>query len=166
MLDSLKDLNIYGQGLCDRWGRLLTCLAHGADMQARKIVSPYESGPTHTMCEIFYEDTDGEERWHWFDPHLGRYVYARNGKYIAAYADLIDDPQLYTDPVRTSQPFCVRENDPMHYKQWPPEKQADMQGYPLCHQSSLQGILISRLLGHPGLVVRRLFRTQTSKLRT
>jgi hypothetical protein len=129
IVDSLKDLTVYGLGLCDRWGRLLGRLAEEAGMEAYKIVSPYEQGYTHTMTEIKYRDNDGVERLHWFDAHLGRYVYSRDGSRIAGYDEIAEDGTLYSDPSKTSVPFVVRENDPEHYKKWGDEKAAEMAGF-------------------------------------
>lgn len=125
IVDMLKELHVYGQGLCDKWGRLMAQVAIGAGLQARKVVingymQPGHDCTTHTMCELFYRDRDGVERWHWFDPHLGRYVFTRDGSRVASLQDLYEDPSLFGNPSRTSQPFHVRENDPNHYKQWDP----------------------------------------------
>lgn len=101
--DSWKQFHTYGQGLCDKWGRLGAVLAQGAGYKARKVTCI-----GHTMYEVLYKDRDGVERWHLFDPHVGTWVYARTGKYVASVADMVADPALMFNAPKVSDPFGSR----------------------------------------------------------
>jgi hypothetical protein len=114
LTDEWKDFHVYGQGLCDRWGRLGALINRGAGFPARKASS------NHTMYEVYYKDTDGKSRWHLLDPHLGWYVYSPDGSHIMSVKELADNTEAFFKFSKTSIPFHVR--DPMPRKPELPSK--------------------------------------------
>jgi HEAT repeat protein len=68
--DPIKVLNVYGTHWCDGLSRAMELVWRAQGGRAEKL---YRSG--HTMCDVFYRDADGVERWHLFDVSEGGYMY-------------------------------------------------------------------------------------------
>ncbi len=97
--DPLKVLNVYGAHHCDGLSRMMEWSWRSLGGRAEKL---YRSG--HTQADVFYEDGDGEKRWHLFDLSQGWYVYDRSDEHIATPDEIAGDFSLIFRPSGTPKP--------------------------------------------------------------
>jgi len=96
--DPIKMLNTYGYGFCGAFGPTTAGIfeAIGLD-QARSVQVP---GCNHNVTEVWYDGS-----WHYFDTDLRGVLFRRDGQVIASVADVIREPDLWTNPSKKIQPF-------------------------------------------------------------
>lgn len=90
VLDTLKMLNVYGNHWCDGQARIYETMWRSLGRQARRLYIPMRH---HTIAELWWRDTDGQERWHVLDVNNGWYVRNAAG-WIASSEDIERDPLL------------------------------------------------------------------------
>lgn len=99
--DPIKALNIYPWGECGWYSIMLQELFTAAGMPTRgRSVGPKPYPLSHWVPEVYYDGA-----WHMLDAEVGVYYYKRDGKTIASVDDLISDPSLILEPIRTSSPY-------------------------------------------------------------
>ena len=90
VMDTLKMLTVYGNHWCDGQARIYETMWRSLGRQARRLYIPMRH---HTMAELSWRDTDGQERWHLLDVNNGWYVRNAAG-WIANSEDIERDPLL------------------------------------------------------------------------
>jgi hypothetical protein len=99
MLDPIKILNVYGVHWCDGLSRIMEMTWRKMGYRGEKY---YKWG--HTLADIWYEDTDGIERWHLFDASQHWFLYTRDKSRVATPEELIGDYSLIARPSNTPIP--------------------------------------------------------------
>ena len=116
--DPIKMLNVYGYGFCGEFGPTTAGLFEGVGLApARSVGIP---GCNHNVTEVWY---DGD--WHYFDTDLRGVIFERDGKTVASIQDLIDQPDLWTEPSRRIEPFFPEDPDLSVYARTYREKPVD-----------------------------------------
>jgi len=96
--DPIKMLNTYGYGFCGAFGPTTAGVFEAMGFEkARSVQVP---GCNHNVTEVWYDGA-----WHYFDTDLRGLLFRRNGKVIASLAEVIREPDLWTNPSRKIQPF-------------------------------------------------------------
>ncbi|MEP7274664.1 MAG: hypothetical protein ABI882_24455, partial [Acidobacteriota bacterium] len=90
VMDTLKMLSVYGNHWCDGQARIYETMWRSLGRQARRLYIPMRH---HTIAELWWRDTDGQERWHVLDVNNGWYVRNAAG-WIATSEDIERDPML------------------------------------------------------------------------
>ncbi|MFH1823778.1 MAG: hypothetical protein ABH873_00935 [Candidatus Firestonebacteria bacterium] len=109
--DVIKLLNIHCGHYCDGWGRLSESLWKTTGLPAKKVVLSREGAiHGHTETELGYKDNDGISRWHAMDIYHQVCVYTQNGERIASFKDLMKNPSLVDTPVKSLEPFYIRDS--------------------------------------------------------
>lgn len=88
--DTIKILTIYGNHWCDGQARIYETTWRALGRQSRRLYIPMRH---HTVVELWWRDTDGQERWHVLDVNNGWYVRNAQG-WIANSQDIERDPML------------------------------------------------------------------------
>lgn len=91
--DPIKVLNVYGAHWCDGLARVMEVAWRALGFRAEKL---YKSG--HTQADVFWQDEDGQSRWHLMDVSQGWYVYDRSGRHIATPDEIATDYSLIFRP--------------------------------------------------------------------
>ena len=93
ILDPIKVLNVYGAHWCDGLSRVMETVWRSHGGRAEKL---YRGG--HTMCDVYWTDTDGVGRWHLFDVSEGGYMCHRSGKRLLSPDEMSTDIYNYMAP--------------------------------------------------------------------
>lgn len=102
--DPIKMLNSYGYGFCGAFGPTTAGIFERTGFEkARAIGIP---GCNHCVTEVWY---DGD--WHYFDVDLRGALFERGGKTIASVRDVIEQPDLWTNPSKKLLPFFTNDHD-------------------------------------------------------
>lgn len=89
-----KLMNVYGTHYCDGITRILEGVWRALGYRAEK---NYFYG--HTISDLFYKDSDNQNRWHSFDSSANHwFVWNRNGNHIATPEELALDISLVRRP--------------------------------------------------------------------
>jgi len=88
--DPVKVLNVYGTQWCDGLSRVMEAVWRSLGGRAEKL---YRGG--HTMCNVYWKDTDGVGRWHLFDVSEGGYMYHSSRKRLLSPDEMSTDIYNY-----------------------------------------------------------------------
>ena len=88
--DPIKVLNVYGTHWCDGLARAMELVWRAQGGRAEKL---YRGG--HTMCDVFYRDTDGVDRWHLYDVSEGGYMFDRSRTRVLTPGEMSTDVYNY-----------------------------------------------------------------------
>jgi hypothetical protein len=109
-MDAIKKINVSPYGYCVDFGITAAALGHAGGLK-----SVESHVPGHTQLEVFYNDKDGVERWHRFDPFWGVAVYDKTGSHIATWQEIKADPNVALKPSKTLLPWGDKKDDRTRY---------------------------------------------------
>lgn len=104
--DAIKKLNIFPYGEGSDLAGAAAALAQAGGLKAAEA-----RVGQHSQLDVFYKDSDGQERWHRLDPLWGIVVYERTAARIATWQEIKADPAIALRPSKTALPWADRTAD-------------------------------------------------------